>query len=202
MLYVYDIVIKMSWDISKGIYENDTDKLISLEENHARNDIMINEDIIDYRRNYIEHSEKLFKQTRWVVMHSRVLNIEQKGRLLRRTRRALQRLNAREKSELIIFTLLLPENFKLSSYYQTLPSEMDEKEKAFAMRRYLERVSKNPARAHLILKEPEIYLWSGSIDGRLNRTLIHYYGRLNKRDMFVQRSCIIYGIQAMVIMII
>ncbi len=142
--------------------------LISLEKNHARDDIMINENRIDCCRNYIEYLDKLFKRTRWVVRHTRDLNIEQKGRLLRRTRRALQRLKAQEKSELIIFTSLLPEYFKLSSYYQSLPSEMDEKQKALAMRWYLERVSKNPAGAHL--KQPALYL-SGSIDGRLNRTL-------------------------------
>jgi hypothetical protein len=183
MLYVYDIVIKMGWDISKGIYE-----LVSLEENHARDDIMINEDRIDHRRNYFEHLDKLFKHTRWVVRHTDDLNIEQKGRLLRRTRRALKRMNAQEKSELIIFTLLLPECFKLSSYYKTLPSEMDEKQKALAMRWYLERVSKNPDGAHL--REPQICL---SIDGRLERALIYFYGRLNKREMFVCKK-ILYSI--------
>jgi hypothetical protein len=60
---------------------------------------------------------------------------------------------------------------------------MDEKQKALAMRWYLKSVSKNPAGAHV--KEPEIYLSGPIDDGRLNRTLIHYYGRLNKREMFV-----------------
>src|SRR5215469_13807373 len=52
------------------------------------------------------------------------------------------------------------------------------------MRSYLERFCKNPAGVHLIWKEPEITL-SVPIDRWLNRTLIHYYERLNKREMFV-----------------
>ena len=91
---------------------------------------------------FFEYSDSLFNKA--LQYYSVPSTIKEKGQLLRKVRSALQRMNAQEKSELNIFTLLLPERYELSPYYQSLPSEMHEKQKALVIRWCLERIKKSP----------------------------------------------------------
>jgi hypothetical protein len=108
--------------------------------------------------------------------------IEQKGQLLQKTRRALERMNTQARSELNITTLLLPERYKLSPYYETLSSEMDEKQKALAMRWWLERIRTNRDKSNAINRRTDLRRYVS--DQSLHRILYHYYGRLNKREIY------------------
>lgn len=107
---------------------------------------------------------------------------EQKGQLLQKTRRAQERMNVQARSELNITRLLLPERYKLSPYYETLSSEMDEKQKALAMRWWLERIRTNRDKSDAINRRTDLNRFFSDIS--LHRTLYHYYGRLNKREIY------------------
>jgi predicted transcriptional regulator len=100
-------------------------------------------------------------------------------------------MNAQAKSELNITTLLLPEHYKLSPYYETLSSEMDEKQKALAMRWWLERIRTNRDKSNAINRRTDLKRYSSDLS--LHRILYHYYGRLNKREIYTC-SEILYSI--------
>lgn len=100
-------------------------------------------------------------------------------------------MNAQDRSELNITTLLLPERYKLSPYYQTLSSEMNDNEKALVMRWWLEKTRKNPDKFNPINKRTN--LQRSLSDNFLSYILFHYYGRLSKPEMYVCRE-IIYAI--------
>ncbi|MGB8934947.1 MAG: hypothetical protein WCC17_07560 [Candidatus Nitrosopolaris sp.] len=138
--------------------------------------------------NFFEYLESLFSQH---IKDIRDHNIREKGQFLRKTRRAQLRMNAQDRSELNITALLLPERYKLSPYYQTLSSEMNGKDKALVMRRWLERTRKNPDKFNPINKRTN--LQRSVSDNFLSYILFHYYGRLSKSEMYVCRE-ILYAI--------
>jgi hypothetical protein len=100
-------------------------------------------------------------------------------------------MNAQAKSELNITALFLPERYKLSHYYQTLSSEMDDKQKALVMRWWLERTSKNPDKFNPISRRTD--LQRPASDKWLSCILFQYYGRLSRREMYTCRE-ILYSI--------
>jgi hypothetical protein len=123
--------------------------------------------------------DNLFSQH---IENIRPHTIEQKGQLLQKTRRALEKMNAQARSELNITRLLLPERYKLSPYYETLSSDMDEKQKALAMRWWLERIRTNQDKSNAINRRTDLNRFFPDIS--LHRILYHYYGRLNKREIY------------------
>ncbi|MGC2682014.1 MAG: hypothetical protein WA323_09105 [Candidatus Nitrosopolaris sp.] len=139
-------------------------------------------------RNFFENSDDLFNQP---IKDYGLPSIKAKGQLLRKARRTQQRMNSQAKSELNITALLLPESYKLSHYYQTLSSEMDDKQKALAIRWRLERNRKNPDKFNPINRRTD--LQRSSSDWCLDSILSDYYGRLSKREMYTCRE-ILYSI--------
>jgi len=128
--------------------------------------------------NIFGYLDNLFSQH---IENIRPHTIKEKGQLLRKAKRAQVRMNAQAKSELNITTLLLPERYKISPYYETLSSEMDEKQKSLAMRWWLERIRTNRDKSNAINRRTDLNRFFSDIS--LHRTLYHYYGRLNKREI-------------------
>jgi hypothetical protein len=117
------------------------------------------------------------------IPDSRPLKIEVKGRLLRKCRTIQAQRNTRQKSEFNITALLLPERLKLTPYYETLPSEMNDKQKAVAVRWWLEREDENLNNGFSpITKKADLSFYP---DRCLYRTISIYYGKLNKRETYV-----------------
>ncbi len=86
---------------------------------------------------------------------------------------------------------LWPERYKLSPYYETLSSEMDEKQKCLVMRWRLEKIRANRDKSNAINKRTDLKRYSSDLS--LHRILYHYYGRLNKREIYTC-SEILYSI--------
>jgi hypothetical protein len=129
--------------------------------------------------NIFGYLDNLFSQQ---IEDTRPHTIEQKGQLLQKTRRALERMNAQARSELNITRLLLPERYKLSPYYETLSSDMDEKQKTLAMRWLLERMRTTRDKSNAINGRTDLNRFFSDIS--LHRILYHYYGGLNKREIY------------------
>lgn len=125
----------------------------------------------DYPGNFFEYIDSLFSQD-LPENTADSLTIKDKGDLLRMTRFAIRQMHAEAKSELDITVLLLPERYKLSELYRTLPTDMDEKQKALAMRWILEAIKKNPDKLNRSLSDK----W-------LSYLIIDFYGRLSEREV-------------------
>jgi hypothetical protein len=111
------------------------------------------------------------------------LKIYGKGSLLRRSRIVQAQRDTQEKSEFNITALFLPERFKLTPYYETLPSEMNEKQKALAVRWWLERKDDSQDGFNPITKRiasPRTFSHRP-----LCHTIYCYYGRLNKHETYM-----------------
>lgn len=133
--------------------------------------------------NIFGYLDNLFSQH---IENIRPHTIKEKGQLLRRAKRAQGRMNAQAKSELNITRLLLPERYKISPYYETLSSEMDEKQKALAMGWWLDGIRTNRDKSNAINKRTDLERYSSDLS--LYRILYHYYGRLNKREIYTCRE--------------
>lgn len=131
-----------------------------------------------------EYLDYLYDQP---IPDSRSLGIEKKGRLLRKCRTIQAQRNTKQKSEFNITTLLLPERFKLTPYYENLPSEMNEKQKALAVIWWLERKDEGLYGFSPITKRAILSYFLG--DRHLYRAINIYYGKLNKRG-----TCVIMAI--------
>lgn len=135
---------------------------------------------VDYPGNFFEYIDSLFSQD-LPENTADSLTIKDKGDLLRMTRFAIRQMHAEAKSELDITVLLLPERYKLSELYRTLPTDMDEKQKALAMRWILEAIKKNPDKLNLLTKRTELN--RSLSDKWLSYLIIDFYGRLSEREV-------------------
>jgi hypothetical protein len=108
----------------------------------------------DNPRDFFVYLENLFSQN---IENIRPHTIKQKGQLLQKTIRALEKMNAQARSELSIMRLLLPERYKLSPYYETLSSEMDDKQKSLAMKWCLESTRTNRNKSNAINRRTDMY---------------------------------------------
>ena len=142
-------------------------------------------------RNFLEFLNSLFSQELLSsIARTRTL-IKEKGDLLRKVRMVQQQMNPKAKSELNITTLLLPERYKTTTYYQTLSSEMDKKQKALAMRLKLEEIRKNPDKLNPITKRTALN--RSLSDNWLSCIILDYYGWLSEREIYTCRA-ILYSI--------
>jgi hypothetical protein len=132
--------------------------------------------------NFFEFIDGVFSQGLPSNIANRPNTLEDGGRLLRKTRSAILQIDAQEKSELNITALLLPERYKLSIYYETLPPEMDEKQKALVIRWEVEEIMKNPDKFNPITKRTALN--RSLSDNSLSCIILDCYPWLSKREIY------------------